>query len=160
MSTATTLRLEPGDRADIPGLGNRLLATGEGFSLVEHTLAPRALGAPVHTHLHEDECSYVVSGRIGVRIGSAESEHGPGEAIFKPRGVPHTFWNPGGEPAVLVEVISPGGFEQYFAELGPLLTCGVQDPAPMLELAARYGLSVDLAATGEVCERHRVGLGG
>jgi mannose-6-phosphate isomerase-like protein (cupin superfamily) len=40
--------------------------TTEGrFSLVEHPLPPRALGAPLHTHRNEDEYSYVLEGRIG-----------------------------------------------------------------------------------------------
>lgn len=30
-------------------------ATGGAFALVEHTLPPRGLGAPVHRHANEDE---------------------------------------------------------------------------------------------------------
>jgi uncharacterized cupin superfamily protein len=34
--------------------------TGGAFALVEHPIAPRALAAAMHTHLHEDEYTYVL----------------------------------------------------------------------------------------------------
>jgi quercetin dioxygenase-like cupin family protein len=61
---------------------------------VEHPLASRALGSPVHTHRHEDEYSIVLEGTIGVEIGEKVFEAGPGSVIVKPRGIPHAFWNP------------------------------------------------------------------
>ena len=39
--------------------------SGGGFSLVEHPMSPRALGAPLHRHAHEDEYSCVTQGRVG-----------------------------------------------------------------------------------------------
>ena len=51
-------------------VGALLLLGGEAtdgrFSVVEHPLGPRSLGAPVHTHRNEDECSFVLEGTIGV----------------------------------------------------------------------------------------------
>ena len=41
------------------------MTTGEGFSLVEHPIAPRTLAAPMHIHAHEDEYSYVLEGELG-----------------------------------------------------------------------------------------------
>ena len=43
--------------------------SGGGFSLVEHPIPPRALGAPLHRHSREDEYSYVLEGRIGALLG-------------------------------------------------------------------------------------------
>ena len=43
--------------------------------------------------------SYVLSGEIGVRIGDRDYVAGPGSYVFKPRGIPHTFWNAGPPPA-------------------------------------------------------------
>ena len=40
--------------------------TGGQLSLVEHPLAPRALGSPVHTHRDEDEYSVVLEGVVGL----------------------------------------------------------------------------------------------
>jgi mannose-6-phosphate isomerase-like protein (cupin superfamily) len=76
-------------------LGAVLLLEGEvsegRFSLLEHPLAPRALGAPVHTHAREDEYSLVLEGTIGVEIDGHALQAGQGEIVVKPRGVPHAF---------------------------------------------------------------------
>ena len=71
------------------------------LAIVEHPMAPGVIGAPIHTHSREDECSYVLEGRVVVRVGDREIEAGPGELVWKPRGVPHAFWNPGPERARL-----------------------------------------------------------
>src|SRR5688572_15041875 len=105
--------------------------TGGAFSVVEHPLDPGRL-IPPHIHYREDEFSYVLSGEIGVRIGDRDFVAGPGSYVFKPRNIPHTFWNAGPEPARLLEIISPAGFEQFFAALGELTAS-----SPPEELAER-----------------------
>ena len=113
--------------------------TDGAFSIVEHPLDPGRL-IPPHIHHREDELSYVVSGEIGVRIGDRDYVAGPGSYVFKPRNIPHTFWNAGPEPAHLVEIISPAGFEQFFARLGELAaTCPPEEfPDRRAELAREY----------------------
>jgi mannose-6-phosphate isomerase-like protein (cupin superfamily) len=137
-------------------LGVRFLldseATGGGFALVEHTLPPRGLGAPVHQHANEDECSYVIEGRLGAQLGGEVVEAGPGELVRKPRGQEHTFWNAGDEPLRFLEIISPGGFEGYFRELAPLLAAG--DDAGVQEVAARYELDIDFSTIPVLVERY------
>ena len=86
-------------------------ASGGKLSLVEHPLAPRALGSPTHTHSHEDEYSYILVGQIGTQVGDEVILAGPGDVIAKPGGIPHAFWNAGDEPARVLEIIAPGGFE-------------------------------------------------
>src|SRR5947209_6614718 len=112
------LRGNEGEFVRLASLGVRFMidgvTTGGTFSLVEHPLAARALGSPVHTHHNEDEYSYVLEGRFGVQLGDETLEAGPGELVFKPRGVPHAFWNAGDEDGRLLELISPAGFEDYF----------------------------------------------
>jgi len=129
--------------------------SGGGFSLVEHPIAPRSLAAPVHTHTHEDEYSYVLEGQVGVQVGDEVKVGKPGDLIFKPRGIPHAFWNPGDEPARLLEIISPAGFERYFAELDGLFP---PDGAPDIEgIAAaqeRYGLTMDFESRDRLIEEH------
>ncbi len=119
------------------------LETGGGFSLVEHPMSARALAAPMHRHSREDEYSYVVEGRVGAVLGEEVVFGDRGDLIVKPRGQWHTFWNAGDEPARLLEIISPAGFEQYFAELVDLGGSTAIDPAERAALAARYGLEVD-----------------
>jgi mannose-6-phosphate isomerase-like protein (cupin superfamily) len=142
------------EHADLPGLANRLLIRTERFALVEHTIAPRTLAAPMHTHRNEDEYSYVVSGRMGAIVGDTVVDAQPGRLVVKPRGIPHAFWNAGDEPTVVLETISPGGFEQYFADLAPLLAHpGPPDFAALAAVQARYELEMDFASMNELIER-------
>ncbi len=147
-----------GETVNLMALGVRFMidseTTGGAVSLVEHPLPPRALGAPVHTHRNEDEYSYVLEGRIGVQLGDQVLEAGPGELVFKPRGVPHAFWNAGDEPARLLELISPGGFENYFRELAPLLAATEPDEAAIGEVVARYDLEIDFGTIPVLAETH------
>lgn len=117
------------------------------LSVLEHPLAPRALGSPVHTHRDEDEYSVVLEGVVGAQIAEQVIEAGPGAVLVKPRGVPHAFWNPTDQPARLLEIISPAGFEQYFTGLADILSGpGTPDTGQLAALASRYGLEVDLAS--------------
>ncbi len=83
-------------------------ATGGAFAIVEHPLRPGALAGPPHTHAHEDEFSYVLKGRVGFLVGEAAFEADEGAYVAKPRGLAHTFWNPGAAPARIMEMIAPG----------------------------------------------------
>lgn len=127
-----------------------------GFALVEHPIAPRTLAAPMHRHANEDEYSYVLEGRVGVQLGEETLEAGPGELVFKPRGQWHAFWNAGDQPARVLEIISPGGFERYFTEIAPLLPPNREEPdfAGLAEVQARYGLEMDPESIGPLMERH------
>jgi quercetin dioxygenase-like cupin family protein len=136
-------------------------ATGGRVAVVEHPLAPRALGAPVHTHRHEDEYSLVLEGTIGAEVGGEVVEAGPGTVLLKPRGVPHAFWNPTDRAARLLELIVPGGFEAYFAELADALsTPGPPDLAALGAIAARHGLDLDPDSIGRLAAEHGLDVGG
>ncbi len=107
------------------------------FSIVEHPLKPRTL-VPPHLHEGTDEFSFVVEGRIGARIGDKILDATPGCYVLKPRGIPHTFWNPEDRPARLVEIISPAGFEQFFDEASKFFLEGPPDVRRVGEVAGRY----------------------
>src|SRR5438046_1719188 len=120
--------------------------SGGGFSLVEHPMPPRSLGAPLHRHSREDEYSYVLEGRVGARLGEEIVYGEAGDLIFKPRGQWHAFWNAGDEPARILEIISPAGFEGYFERLIELFGAGdPPDPAALRAVAADHGLEIDLS---------------
>jgi mannose-6-phosphate isomerase-like protein (cupin superfamily) len=116
--------------------------TGGGFSLVEHPMPPRALAAPLHRHLREDEYSYVLEGKVGALLGDEVLVAGPGDLIFKPRNQWHTFWNAGDEPARILEIIAPAGFERFFDELVDLGGAVEAEPRELAELCERYGLEM------------------
>jgi mannose-6-phosphate isomerase-like protein (cupin superfamily) len=133
--------------------------SGGGFSLVEHPMSARALGAPLHRHTREDEYSYVVEGRVGALLGDEVVIGGPGDLIFKPRYQWHTFWNAGDAPARILEIISPAGFEQYFAELVAMGGSRHAAPASLRALGERYGLDVNPQSIPQLLERFELRLG-
>src|SRR5215470_9251973 len=126
--------------------------TAGAFAVVEHPIEPGRLVFP-HVHLHEDEYSYVLEGTIGARVGDREIIAGPGSYVIKPRGLMHTFWNPGPGPARLLEVIAPAGFESYFVELAE-----AGDPGRRSELAAKYGVTYSSDWVAELISRHNLKL--
>jgi mannose-6-phosphate isomerase-like protein (cupin superfamily) len=145
--------------ADFPGLKNRYLIesaeTDGRFALIEHRIPPRTLAAPTHTHELEDEYSYVLEGRMSAQIGDEVVEAGPGELVAKPRGIPHAFWNETDEEVVLLELISPGEFANYFTDLAPLLGGeGPPDFEAMAEIQQRYKLAMDFESRGRLIEEH------
>jgi quercetin dioxygenase-like cupin family protein len=126
---------------------------GERLSLVEHPMGPRALAAPLHRHTREDEYSYVLEGRVGALLGDEVLVGEPGDLIFKPRNQWHTFWNAGEEPARILEIISPAGFERFFAELVDMGGVTRAEPAALAELCARYELEMDPDSIPGLVER-------
>jgi mannose-6-phosphate isomerase-like protein (cupin superfamily) len=164
MTVTTVLGPSEGRLLDIEGLGVRFLIeaaqSGGGFSLVEHPLGPRMLGAPMHTHRREGEYSFVLEGEIGVQIADEITYAKPGDLVFKPRDVPHAFWNRTDQPARLLEIISPGGFEAYFDELAPLVPPQRAEPdiPALVALLDRYGLEMDLDSAETIAEREGLRL--
>ncbi len=129
--------------------------TGGAFAIVEHPLAVGVLAAPPHTHTHEDEISYILDGEVTLLIGEELIHAEPGAYVRKPRGIPHTFWNSGTTPARIQEIITPAGFEQYFAELSDLFgAAGIPDMQRIAALAERYGLTFHMERLPELATRY------
>jgi mannose-6-phosphate isomerase-like protein (cupin superfamily) len=147
-----------GKSVDLGSIGARMMAwteeTGGGFSLVEHPMPPRRLAAPMHKHSREDEYSFVIEGRMGALLGDDLVYAEPGDLAFKPRDQWHTFWNAGDEPCRILEIISPGGFEHFFDELGALIQQPEFDPEQFGALGARYGLEFDPESVPRLCAEH------
>ena len=87
-----------------PPLAGNTLGSGEGnFAIAEWRdpggpAGERRLIAPPHVHHHDDEAWYVLEGTLCVRVGDNEVEARAGSAVLVPRGIPHTYWNPGPGP--------------------------------------------------------------
>ena len=152
---------DKGETVWLRKLGIRFMIGGEetqdNFALVEHPIGPRALAAPMHTHEREDEYTYVLEGKIGVQIGEEVLVARPGDLVFKPRGVAHAFWNAADKPARALEIISPAGFERYFAELAPLFPPANQGPLDEEAVDAvreKYALEMDMGSIPVLAERH------
>jgi mannose-6-phosphate isomerase-like protein (cupin superfamily) len=160
MRRLTALRHDEGKSGFLGSIGVRFMldgaTTGGGFSLVEHPMAPRALAAPLHRHLREDEYSYVLEGRMGALLGDAVLEASTGDLVRKPRGEWHTFWNAGDTPCRILEIIAPAGFEGFFDELVELGGAASSDPAMFGALCERYALEMDTASVPGLIERFGV----
>lgn len=146
-----------GETVRLPGFGavfklSSRTNNGE-VAILEHPFEVGTITAP-HRHTREDEHSIVLAGEIGFRSDDNEVVLGPGGYITKPRGQMHAMWNASDAPGRIVEVITPGGFEFYFRELGELLVSHTGGPADkdrgvrtwhelpeFTELAAKYGLT-------------------
>ena len=133
--------------------------TDGGFSLVEHPMSPRALAAPLHRHLREDEYSFVLEGRMGALLGDEVLEASPGDLVFKPRNQWHTFWNAGDEPCRILEIIAPAGFERFFEELDAMGGVLAASPEQVAELCARYELEMQPDTVPGLLERFGLRLG-
>ncbi|HEY1388839.1 MAG TPA: cupin domain-containing protein [Ktedonobacterales bacterium] len=152
-----------GELVWLKGLGARYLITSEQtggrLAVVEHPIKPRALASPMHTHTREDEISFVIAGRVGVQIGDQVIVAEPGTIVFKPRGIPHAFWNESEEQARVLEMISPAGFDAYFREMAAIYadsTTGLPDPQRAAALYAKYGLELDVASIPQLIQAHNL----
>lgn len=156
-----------GKFVDLLSVGVRYIAhshdTAGLFSVVEHPIPPKTLVAPLHKHTYEDEYSFVISGRMGAMLGDDVVYADAGDFVFKPRDQWHTFWNDGTGTCRVLEIIAPGGFEQYFDELCALQAAAnsslnvdeIMAPGmPGAELAAKYGLTFRPESIEKICEEH------
>ena len=92
----------------------------EGRVSVMEQWAPANWSPPTHVHSKEDQVLYILEGEITAQLGGPD---GPttlvkaGESVFLPRQVPHCFLT-GPEGAKLLEINTPGGFEQFHVDAG------------------------------------------
>ena len=91
-------------------------ATG-GLLTVFRATMPEGFSPPRHVHTREDEVFVVEDGELRFDIAGRAVAAGPGTSVFMPRGVPHTF-RVDGPSARVLGIMTPGGFESLFRELG------------------------------------------
>ena len=162
MSIITSKVVGPSDgkAGFIGSIGARFMIdgaeAGNRFSLVEHPMSARALAAPLHRHHNEDEYSFVLEGRMGALLGDEHLEAAQGELVFKPRGQWHTFWNAGDDPCRILEIISPAGFEQFFAELIDLGGVATASPDRLKKLCQRFALDMNPDSVPDLIQRFGV----
>ena len=63
--------------------------------------------APFHVHYADDEAWYILEGTMAFRLGDQEVLAPTGSAVFAPRGVPHTYWNPQPTAARYLLIMTP-----------------------------------------------------
>ncbi len=122
--------------------------TGGAYSITEIQSFP-GNGPPPHIHHKEDECFYIVEGAFSVILGDRVIDAADGDFVRIPKGTPHTYKNVGAIPGKMLVILSPGGFEQMWAELGQPGSFNhapaKEDPSilnRLLSLAPAYGLEI------------------
>jgi quercetin dioxygenase-like cupin family protein len=146
----TTSSLQPySNTIDAPplyflGLPTILRATGQttngAFGLVEQVLPP-GFASPYHTHQLEDEAFYVLEGEMAFVIDGQWTQARAGTFLFGPRNIPHGFKVLGDQPARLLLLCAPGGFEQFVLDMSEPAPAP-PDMARLMAVAAKYQIDI------------------
>ena len=98
--------------------------TGHRLGVGEITIPPGTAGPPQHRHAEHDEGFYVVSGTARFTVGDTSYDAAAGTLVMVPPGAPHTFANPGPEPVVLLNTVTPDLYVRYFRDLRQMIADG------------------------------------
>ena len=142
---ATPFVSDPGEGPTIQGPAGGPLTfrargdqTGGALTVIENVIAPGD-GPPHHVHAHEDEAWWIIEGALRFKLGDEERTADTGAFVFVPRGVPHSFQNPGPEPARILVSFTPSGMEAFFDAFAQLEEF---DPEAFARLGAEVGMEV------------------
>jgi mannose-6-phosphate isomerase-like protein (cupin superfamily) len=113
--------------------------TAHRLGVGEITIAPHTEGPLQHRHAQHDEGFYVVSGTTRFTVGEKSYDATAGTLVMVPPGAPHTFANPGDEPAVILNTFTPDLYVQYFRDLRDMFASGQPlSPDEVAGVMARY----------------------
>ena len=104
---------------------------------------PAGEGPPPHIHHRETETFYVLAGTFEFLFPDGSAVREAGGSFHVPPKTPHTFRNVGREAGRLLVVVTPGGFEGYFAAVGapePAETVAPEAIARMIAAAPDFHL--------------------
>jgi mannose-6-phosphate isomerase-like protein (cupin superfamily) len=132
-----------GEKLPLGPIQMRILEDGQTTShrlgIGEITIPPHTDGPAQHRHARHDEGFYVVSGAARFIVGEQSYDAPAGTMVMIPPGAPHTFANPGDEPAVVLNTFTPDLYVQYFRDVRDLLASG-QPPSgkALADIMTRY----------------------
>jgi mannose-6-phosphate isomerase-like protein (cupin superfamily) len=121
--------------------------TGGAYGLMVQE-ATRGFSPPLHRHGREEDAYLVLEGEVTFRLDGEDRQVGPGGFILLPRGIPHTF-RVDTEQARWLEIVTPGGFEQWHLECSdPAGGPGLPPEAPpdidrILRTIEPYGATIE-----------------
>ena len=114
--------------------------SGGTMSIVD-SLSPVGSGPPRHVHHAEDETFVMITGTCKIWIEGIETIAGPGESVFIPRGKEHTFKVIGDVPCRHLVILTPGGFEGFFADMAAGQCRIPEDMEAITESATRHNMT-------------------
>ena len=141
--------LGPGEGMSVPNpVGGRLTfkigsAETDGALTAFESVAAPGEGPPLHVHLNEDEIFYALEGPFRFKLDGELRDAPAGTLAFIPRGVEHTWQNVGDEPARLLIVTAPAGFERFFE-----LFAQIPADASRADEFRRIGEQIGMATVG------------
>jgi quercetin dioxygenase-like cupin family protein len=122
--------------------------TGGQLSLVEGLLPADAM-TPLHVLPHANQILYVLEGQLTAYLPGVERVLRSGDAMLQPAGVPQTHRVTSREPARVLAITAPAGFERIFVETGrPAESLSLPpeetpaDPEHLAAVAAKHGLNL------------------
>lgn len=115
-------------------------ASGGAMAIVD-SVSPAGSGPPRHVHEREDEAFVILSGACEFWRAGETFYCGPGETAFVPRGTEHTFRATDDGPCRHLVILTPGGFEAFFAEMAARGLCVPDDLPAIAEAGHRHGLT-------------------
>jgi mannose-6-phosphate isomerase-like protein (cupin superfamily) len=118
-------------------------STHDAYSLFEYAIPAETNGPPPHVHTREDESFICLAGRLDVHLGGTDYVLEPGDYLFLPRDVVHTFKNSYNDEARVISVVSPAGLERYYQALAELPP-GPKDINVMKSIMADFGIVLQL----------------
>jgi quercetin dioxygenase-like cupin family protein len=128
-----------GERIQVRGGWLSFLALGEqtggAYALIETANDP-ATGVRLHVHEREDETWFVLEGEYTFEVGGQTFRAGPGDYVFGPRNVPHSYANRTEAVARALIMVTPAGFEGFWRESATLAGA----PAAHHALEEKYGV--------------------
>ena len=113
----------------------------DGAMTIVDSWSPAGSGPPRHVHHDADETFVILTGTCRVWIAGQDRIAGPGETVFIPRGTEHTFKVTDKAPSRHLVILTPGGFEGFFAEMAEGQFCIPEDMAQIEAAAARHHLT-------------------
>lgn len=112
--------------------------SGGALSIVD-SRCPALSGPPRHVHAREDEIFVVLEGEVEFWLAGQTIRRGPGETAFVPRGAEHTYRILA--EARMLTILTPGGFEGFFADMARGAFRIPEDMPAVLESAGRHHLT-------------------
>lgn len=109
------------------------------IGVFEGLVAPDS-GPPRHIHHNEDETFYIVEGEVTFWVAGETFIRNAGEMAFVPRGTEHTFHVESSHPARMLTIMTPGGFEGFFAEMARDNLRIPEDMPRIVEIAQKFNL--------------------